>query len=118
MPIKVIGDQIEQEVGGEASDAPMFGLAHGAMLLAPSECTRSSPIATSHIPDATWFVRRWRCCGLPVFVTAWFSHVASPDGAKIGDMLGDIVRLVLIGRDAVAYGLVPQNIPDKFPRNR
>src|SRR4030095_13900699 len=34
---QVIGDQIEQEVGGDASDATMFGLAHGAMLLAPSE---------------------------------------------------------------------------------
>jgi hypothetical protein len=30
---QVIGDQIEQEVGGDASDATMFGLAHGAMLL-------------------------------------------------------------------------------------
>jgi hypothetical protein len=28
-----LGDQIEQEVGGDASDATMFGLAHGAMLL-------------------------------------------------------------------------------------
>ena len=34
---QVVGDQIEQEVGGNASDATMFGLAHGAMLLAPSE---------------------------------------------------------------------------------
>ena len=34
---QVISDQIEQEVGGNASDATMFGLAHGAMLLAPSE---------------------------------------------------------------------------------
>jgi hypothetical protein len=33
---QVIGDQIEQD-GGDASDATMFGLAHGAMLLAPSE---------------------------------------------------------------------------------
>jgi hypothetical protein len=34
---QVIGNQIEQEVGGDASDATMFGLAHGAMLLAPSK---------------------------------------------------------------------------------
>src|SRR6267142_2324314 len=34
---QVIGDQIEQEVGGDASDAAMFGLAHGAVLLAPTE---------------------------------------------------------------------------------
>ena len=34
---QVIGDQIEQEVGGDASYAAMFGLAHGAVLLAPTE---------------------------------------------------------------------------------
>lgn len=34
---QVVGDQIEQEVGGDPSNATMFGLAHGAMLLAPSE---------------------------------------------------------------------------------
>src|SRR3982751_6326629 len=34
---QVVGDQIEQEVGGDPSDATMFGLAHGAMLLAPPE---------------------------------------------------------------------------------
>jgi len=34
---QVIGNQIEQEVGGDASDGAMFGLAHGAMLLAPTE---------------------------------------------------------------------------------
>lgn len=34
---QVVGDQIEQEVGGDATDATMFGLAHGAMLLAPAE---------------------------------------------------------------------------------
>jgi len=43
---------------------------------------------------------------LPVLVTAWFCvtcgrHV---DGAKIGDMIGGIVRLVLPGRDAAARG--------------
>src|SRR6201990_882997 len=34
---QVIGDQIEQEVGGDATDAAMFGLAHGTVLLAPTE---------------------------------------------------------------------------------
>lgn len=33
---QVIGNQIELEVGGDPSDATMFG-PHGAMLLAPSE---------------------------------------------------------------------------------
>jgi len=35
--MQVVGDQIEQEVGGDVSDAAMFGLSHGAVLLAPSE---------------------------------------------------------------------------------
>jgi hypothetical protein len=34
---QVIGDQIEEEVGGDATDAAMFGLAHGSVLLAPTE---------------------------------------------------------------------------------
>ena len=34
---QVIGDQVEQEVGGDTTYATVFGLAHGAMLLAPSE---------------------------------------------------------------------------------
>ena len=37
---QVIGDQIEQEVAGDAGDATMFGLAQGAVLLAPSEDAR------------------------------------------------------------------------------
>jgi hypothetical protein len=56
---QVIGDQIEQEVGGDASHATMFGLAHGAVLLA-RKCTQPSPgaIGICRIPDAAWFVRR------------------------------------------------------------
>jgi hypothetical protein len=34
---QVIGDQIEEEVGGDAGYAAMFGLAHRAVLLAPAE---------------------------------------------------------------------------------
>jgi hypothetical protein len=34
---QVVGDQIEQEVGGDATYAAMFGLAHGPVLLAPTE---------------------------------------------------------------------------------
>ena len=30
-------DQIEQEVGGDATGAAMFGLAHGTVLFAPTE---------------------------------------------------------------------------------
>ena len=36
---QVIGDQIEQEVGGDATDAAMFGLAHGPVLLSQDDLT-------------------------------------------------------------------------------
>jgi hypothetical protein len=34
---QVVGDQVEHEVGGDTADAAMLGLAHRAVLLAPSE---------------------------------------------------------------------------------
>ena len=34
---QVVGDEIEQEVGGDADDPTMLGLAHRSMLLAPTE---------------------------------------------------------------------------------
>lgn len=34
---QVVGDQVEQEVGGDAGKTAMLSLAHGAVLLAPSE---------------------------------------------------------------------------------
>jgi len=34
---EVVADQIEQEAGGDSSEPPVFRLAHGAMLLAPSK---------------------------------------------------------------------------------
>ena len=34
---QVVGDQIDQEVGCDAADAAMFGLAHRAVLLASTE---------------------------------------------------------------------------------
>lgn len=36
-PDEVVGDQVEQEVGGDAGWASMFVLAHGSVLLAPPE---------------------------------------------------------------------------------
>ena len=38
-PDQVVGDQIEQKVGGDAGDTPMLGLAHRAVLLTPTEDT-------------------------------------------------------------------------------
>ena len=34
---EIIGDQVEEEVGSDAGDAAMLGLAHGAVLLTPTE---------------------------------------------------------------------------------
>src|SRR5215203_5776128 len=34
---QVVSDQIEQEIGSDAADAAVFGLAHRAVLLAPTE---------------------------------------------------------------------------------
>src|ERR1700674_5672667 len=34
---QVVGDQIEHEVGGDATNAAVFGLAHGPVLLTPTE---------------------------------------------------------------------------------
>ena len=36
-PDEIVGNQIEQKVGRDASGASMFGLAHGSVLLAPPE---------------------------------------------------------------------------------
>jgi len=107
---QVVGDQIEQEVCGDASDATMFGLAHGAMLLAPSED------ALDHRPTRLRHaISRMPCgsfvdgavAGLAGFGDGLVSrHMRRhADGAKIGDMIGGIVRLVLTGRDAAACGL-------------
>ena len=34
---EIVGDQVEEKVGSDAGDAAMLGLAHGAVLLAPTE---------------------------------------------------------------------------------
>jgi len=36
-PDEIVGDQVEEEVGGDAGGASMFGLAHGSVLLTPLE---------------------------------------------------------------------------------
>ena len=86
-----------------ASDATMFGLAHGPVLLAPTED------ALDRLRHAVPRMPRRSFVDGAVAVLAGFGdglvlchmrrHV---DGAKIGHMIGGIVRLVLTGRDAVA----------------
>ena len=34
---EIVGDEVEEEIGGDAGEAAMLGLAHGAVLLAPPE---------------------------------------------------------------------------------
>ena len=94
---QVIGDQIEQEVGGDASDATMFGLAHGAMLLAPSENAldhRPSRLrhAIALMPGGSFIDGTG--AGLARFGDGLvLCHMRRhADGAKIGDMIGRIVR--------------------------
>jgi hypothetical protein len=45
---QVKGNQIEQEVGGDASDATMFGLAHGHAACPIQKCARPRPARLRH----------------------------------------------------------------------
>src|SRR5215510_9263495 len=85
----------------------MFGLAHGAVLLAPSEN------ALDHRPSRLRYavprMPRGSFVDGAAAVLAGFSdglilrHMRRhAHGAKIGDMISRIVRLVLTGRDAAA----------------
>src|ERR1700709_247616 len=87
----------------------MFGLAHGAMLLAPSEdALGHRPARLRH---AISRMPRGSFVDGAVAVLASFGdglvlcHMrCHADGAKIGDMIGGIVCLVLTGRDTAACG--------------
>src|ERR687897_2001695 len=90
---QVIGDQIEQEVGGDASDAAMFGLAHGAVLLAPSEdALDHRPTRLRHavprMPRGSFVDSA--VAGLAGFGDGLvLPHMRRhADGTKIGDMIG------------------------------
>src|SRR3979490_2931218 len=87
----------------------MFGLAHGAMLLAPSE--NALDHRPARLRDAVPRMPRGSFVDGAVAVLAGFGdglvlcHMRRhADGARMGDMIGDIVRLVLTGRDAAACG--------------
>ena len=96
---QVIGDQIEQEVGGDASDATMFGFAHSAMLLAPSE--NALDHRPARLRHAVLRMPRGSFVDGAVAGLAGFGD-GHADGATIGAMIGRIVRLVRAGRDAAA----------------
>src|ERR1700693_3738228 len=113
---QIIGDQIEHEVGSDPSDAAMFGLAHGAVLLAPTEDALSHrPARLRHaiprMPRGSFIdgaVAGLAGFGDGLVLRHMRCHV---DGAKIGDMIGRIVRFVLTGRDAAAgsFAFGPQH---------
>src|SRR3981189_936594 len=88
----------------------MFGLAHGAVLLAPTEDAfdhRPARLrhAISRMPRGSFV--DGAVAGLAGFGDGLvLCHMRRhADGAKIGDMIGGIVRLVLTGRDAAARRL-------------
>ena len=102
---QVIGDQIEQEVGGERC-RDVWSCAW-SMLLAPSEnALDHRPARLRHaiprMPRGSFV--DGAVAGLAGFGDGLvLRHMRRhADGAKIGDMIGGIVRLVFTGRDAAA----------------
>src|SRR4030081_670882 len=87
----------------------MFGLAHGTVLLAPAEDALDHRPArlrhtVSRMPRGSFV--DGAVAGLAGFGDGLvLRHMRRhADGAKIGDMIGGIVGLVLTGRDAAACG--------------
>ena len=107
---QVVGDQIEQEVGGDASNAAMFGLAHRAVLLAPAEdAFGHRPARLRHaitlVPrgaSVDGAVAALAGCGDAVVLRHMRRDI---DGPQIGHMIGDVIGLVFADRDA-ATGLL------------
>jgi hypothetical protein len=98
---QVVGDQIEEEIGGDATDAAMFGLAHGPVLLAPTEDAlghRPTRLrhAVARMPRGSFVdsaVAGLAGFGDGIVLRHMRCHV---DGAKIGDMIGRIIRLTTL----------------------
>jgi len=78
---QVVGDQIEHEVSSDACDAAMFGLAHGAMLLAPAED------AFDHRPARLRHSIAVVPCGAPIDGAL---AITSPSAVVLGDMGRDV----------------------------
>lgn len=105
---QVIGDQIELEVGGDASEAPVLVLRMVPCCLPHPKMHSTIARRDCNMPYPGCRVVRWSMAllrFLPVLVTAWFCVTCGVmPGAEIGDVIGRIVRLVLTGRDAAACG--------------
>ena len=96
---QVVSDQIEQEVGGDATDVAMFGLAHRAVLLAPTEDAFDHRAA--RLRHAVAIMLRGASVdgafpplaglGRAIVLRDMRRDVA---GAKIGDMIGGVIGLV------------------------
>jgi hypothetical protein len=104
---QVVGYQVKQEIGGDVTYAAMLGLAHGSVLLAPTEdALGHRPARLRHaiarMPRGSLVdgaVAGLAGFGDGIVLRHMRRHV---DGAKIGHMIGRVVRLVLTDRDAVA----------------
>src|SRR3989304_3448333 len=106
---QIVGDQIEHEVGGDAADAAMFGLAHCAVLLAPAEDAFDhgaarlrhaiALVSGSALVDGA--LAALTGLGRTIVLRHMRCDVA---GAKIGHMIGRVTGLVFAGRDAAASG--------------
>ena len=90
---QVIGDQIEYEVGGDATDAAMFCLAHRTVLLAPTEDTFDH--RAPRLRHAIAFVPRGAFVDGALATFAGFGDAIvlchmrrDVAGAKIGHMIG------------------------------
>jgi len=104
---EVVGDQVEQEIGADACDPAMLGLAQGAVLLAPAEnafdhFAARLRHAVAFMPGgATIDSALARLSGLGGTVV--LSHMwRDVRGAQGFDMIGCIIGLVFADRDGVA----------------
>src|SRR5215212_8159623 len=109
---QVVGDQIEHEVGGDAADAAMFGLAHGAVLLAPTEYAFDHRAARLRHAIAIMLRGASVDGAFPSLAglgrTIVLRHMrCDVAGAKIGHMIGRVIGLVLAGGDPAAGGFAP-----------
>ena len=104
---QVVGDQIEQEIDGDGSNAAVFGLAHRAMLLAPAEdAFGHRPARLRH---AIAFMPRGPSVdGAPPVLASCSDGIVLCDmrrdveGAQLGHVIGAVIGFVFAHRNAMA----------------
>ena len=102
---QIVGDEAEQEVGGDTTDAAMLGLSHGAVLLAPAEDALDHRAARlrhciAHVAD------RSSVDGASAFLADLGERLVlrdmrrDVDLAQLRNMVGGVIGLVFARRDA------------------